>query len=311
MRAAALVATSLLLAAAFRSAPSAFQTTASRTFKVATWNIRSGMGIRGFASTGWDSNSSNCTDRSRPMNAWGMGLPQRELERIKADPSIVALALQEAWHCGSPANVNQVLGFKTPTREQEGVTLLARFGFRDGPSFQQIDATHHRWVVGGPVCLDPSCSTTVPIFATHFGGSSDDDFPAQAEKLVETLARQTVPHVFMGDLNVFRIDRWNPEAPCTARDSAGRVGAIATIERAGYVDTWKALQQGEGWTGMASRKGCGSPPGSFYKRIDYVFQKGLHPLSIQRFAQAAPGADSPSDHAGLIAEFAWPARSSR
>ena len=54
----------------------------------------------------------------------------------------------------------------------------------------------------------------------------------------------------MGDLNLFRIDQWNPRVPCTNADSAGRVSAIGAIEHAGFTDTWKALNSGEGWTGM-------------------------------------------------------------
>ena len=45
----------------------------SRTFKVATWNIRSGMGVRGFATRNWDDETLNCSDPSRPVNAWGVG----------------------------------------------------------------------------------------------------------------------------------------------------------------------------------------------------------------------------------------------
>jgi endonuclease/exonuclease/phosphatase family metal-dependent hydrolase len=207
--------------------------------------------------------------------------------------------------------VNSVLGFKTSTREQEGVALLARYGFSGEPVYQRLDAAHNRWMVGGRVCLDAGCSATVPVFSTHFGGSSDDDFPAQAQRVVETLRPEPQPHLFMGDLNIFRIDKWNPEVPCTAKDSAGRVAAIEAIEKAGYSDAWKATQPGEGWSGMASRKGCGSPAGSLYKRIDYVFSKGLQPRAVTRFAQVPPGADAPSDHAGLVAEFAWPVTGSR
>jgi endonuclease/exonuclease/phosphatase family metal-dependent hydrolase len=110
----------------------------------------------------------------------------------------------------------------------------------------------------------------------------------------------------MGDLNVFQIDRWNPKVPCTADDQPGRSQAIALIAMGGYVDAWKATQSGEGWTGMASRPGCGRPAGSLYKRIDYVHVRGLHVSATRRFAQAPPGADSPSDHVGLMAELELP-----
>jgi endonuclease/exonuclease/phosphatase family metal-dependent hydrolase len=275
------------------------------TFKVATWNVRSGMGIRGFSTTTWTDTTFNCTDRSQPLNAWGEGLPQRALQTIKDDPSIVALAIQEAWRCGSPSNVNSVVQFKTATRQEEGVALLARHGFAGPPLYHQIDKAHNRWLIGGTVCLDPSCSRGVPMFSTHWGGAEDGDFPVQAGRAIEFLATQPAPRLFMGDLNVFKIDQWNPQAPCTVPDAAGRLKTIALIEGAGYVDAWKATQRTHGWTGMTSRKGCGSPSGSLYKRIDYVFSKGFQVRGSWLFARPAPGADAPSDHVGLIAELAF------
>jgi exonuclease III len=107
----------------------------------------------------------------------------------------------------------------------------------------------------------------------------------------------------MGDLNVYRIDAWNPNVPCTGNDVAGRVDAIQRLEAAGYVDAWKATQASEGWTGMATRAGCGAPNGNLFKRIDYVYTTtGLRPVSTLRIARAEPGADAPSDHVALIAE---------
>jgi endonuclease/exonuclease/phosphatase family metal-dependent hydrolase len=273
-----------------------------RSFKVATWNIRSGMGVRGFTTTTWDSDTLNCTDPAKPMNAWGIGLPQKELEHLRADPAIVVLALQEAWNCASAKNVNAVLKFKAPAAEQEGVSLLARYGFAAPPRFEEIDPRNHRWLESGRVCLDAACSTALQMFATHLGGS-DDDFLPQVERVLSIVDAASVPRLFMGDLNLFKIDQWNPRMPCTSADTPGRVNALAAIERAGYTDTWKVLNSGEGWTGMASRKGCGIPPGSFYKRIDYVYTKGLKATAITRFGQPPPGGDAPSDHAGLIAEF--------
>jgi hypothetical protein len=276
--------------------------TAPATFKLATWNVRSGMGIAGFATRNWNHTTLNCTDRSKPMNAWGIGLPQKELERIRADTTIVALAVQEAWNCGRPEQLNAVLGFKAATREQNGVALLARHGLAGRPIFHRIGARYDSWLVGGAVCLDATCSAALPTFSTHWGGS-DDEWPKQAQNVVAFLGSQPQPHVFMGDLNVFKIDQWNPRAPCTNPDKAGRSRAIALVEDAGYVDAWKATQHGEGWTGMASRKGCGSPEGNLFKRIDYIYAKQLRIVHTSLFARVQPGADSPSDHAGLIAEL--------
>jgi hypothetical protein len=293
---------------------------AQPAFKVATWNVRSGMGVTGYSTRwwsiealtgrGWNHETLNCTDPGKPVNAWGIGLPQKELERLRADSSIVALAVQEAWNCGKPQQLNSVLRFKTATREQNGVALIARHGFEGAPVFQRIGAGYDSWIVGGTVCLDARCSTALPMFSTHWGGS-DDQWPKQARNVLAFLEQQRTPHLFMGDLNVFKIDQWNPRVPCTNDDKPGRSAAIALIEQAGYLDAWKATQTGPGWTGMAGRKRCGSPPGTLYKRIDYIQTKGLRVLGTSLFARAAPGADSPSDHAGLIAELQIPATPTR
>ena len=275
------------------------------TFKVATWNIRSGMGIHGFLSTAkWDSNTLNCTDGSKPMNAWGLGLPQRELEHVRADAGVVAMALQEAWNCGNTTNVNTILGFRTATRELNGIALLARHGFAGAPTYQRISAT--QWLIGGSVCLDVACSATLPIYTTHWDGGATDDFVGQAQAVVDYLAAQPVPQLFLGDLNVYQVEQWNPRVPCTGDDVSGRVHAIGIVESAGYTDAWKASQSGEGWTGMASRPGCGSPSGNLFKRIDRVYVKGLQVRATSRFGRADPGADSPSDHVGLLADLLVP-----
>lgn len=272
-------------------------------FKVATWNIRSGMGIRGFTTTSWSHETTNCTDQSKPVNAWAVGLPQAQLERLAADPAIVAVAFQEAWNCASPAAINAILGFKSASRENEGVALLARYGFAGPIKYERIDAAANRWLTGGDVCVDPMCARTMTMFATHLGGNTDDDLPPEAGRVLDLLRTQRRPHLFMGDLNTYRVDQWNPSVPCTNRDSGGRTAVIDQIEQAGYTDAWKATQSGEGWTGMASRHGCGVPEGNLYKRIDYVYTLGARVLSTTRFGRAAPGADSPSDHAGLVAEI--------
>jgi endonuclease/exonuclease/phosphatase family metal-dependent hydrolase len=270
------------------------------TFKVATWNIRSGMGIRGFATTSWSSDTINCTDTSKPVNAWGIGLPQMELARIRADQSIVAFAVQEAWNCGSPTNINSVLGFKDVSREQNGTALLARYGFAAAPTYTKISGED--WLVGGPLCLNAVCSVTLPVFSTHWS-APNDEFGGIAQQTVAALRNQPTPQLVMGDFNVYRTDAWNPSVPCTGADVAGRLQGIDTMERAGYADAWKATQSSEGWTGMATRNGCGIPNGNLFKRIDYVYSRDLQAISTTRIARAAPGADSPSDHVALIAEL--------
>jgi exonuclease III len=270
------------------------------------------MGIRGFGPRHWRHDTLNCTDRTKPLNAWGIGLPQRELKRIKADPAIVAIAVQEAWNCGKPENLNSVLGFKTATRERNGVALIARHGLAGPETAQRIGGGgYDSWIVGGLVCLDANCSTTLPIFSTHWGAKDRKEWPIQAQHVIDFLKTQSRPHLFAGDLNIFRIDRWNPKVPCTNNDDVGRTDAIELLEHAGYIDAWKATQPGEGWTGMTSRPGCGSPVGNLFKRIDYVYSKQLRVVSTTQFARPKPGTDAPSDHVGLIAELAFPVSGTR
>lgn len=270
------------------------------TFKVGTWNIRSGMGIRGFATTSWSSDTLNCSDTAKPLNAWGIGLPQTELARIRDDQTIVAFAVQEAWNCGNPSNINSVLGFHTISREVNGTALAARYGFASPPTYTKISGED--WLVGGAVCLNASCSTSMPMFSAHWT-PPNNQFGAVAQATLDALRSQPTPHILMGDLNVYRIDQWNPDVPCTGPDVAGRIDAIQRVEAAGYEDAWKATQGSEGWTGMASRNGCGIPNGSLFKRIDYVYTKGLRAVSTTRLARAPAGGDSPSDHVMLIAEL--------
>jgi hypothetical protein len=72
---------------------------AAQTFKIASWNIRSGHGISALTGpSAFDANT-RCADRATPINAWGVGLPQMELQKLNSDPLVVALALQEAWDC--------------------------------------------------------------------------------------------------------------------------------------------------------------------------------------------------------------------
>jgi endonuclease/exonuclease/phosphatase family metal-dependent hydrolase len=263
------------------------------------------MGVRGFATRSWDDETLNCSDPSRPLNAWGIGLPQQALAGIAADQEIVAIGVDEAWNCAAPDKVNALLHFKAVSREQQGVVLLARHGMAGPFVYQRVDDQDDRWAIGGPVCLDAACSTAVTMFATHLF-TQTGSLARQAQALVTALAAQPVPQIVMGDFNAFRIDRWNPSVACTGGNQRSLVEAITAVEQAGFTDAWKATNDGEGWTGMASRRNCGFPNGNLYKRIDYVYAKQLRPVRMERFGRAARGMDSPSDHVGLIAEFAWP-----
>ena len=68
------------------------------TFKVAFYNIKSGKGQFALAAKPFTFvDTINCTDRTQPLNAWGVGAVQSELQAaVASDPTVVALGLAEA-----------------------------------------------------------------------------------------------------------------------------------------------------------------------------------------------------------------------
>ena len=151
------------------------------TFKVAWFNIQSGKGEPAMA--GHQSHfvdTTNCTDPSQPMNGWATGLVQAHLTNsVGADPKVVALGLAEAWAstCGSPEHVRAVLGWKSATSENNGVAMVAKYGFAGPEEWLQLDTTLNpnpadtMWVLRIPVCLDAACSQTMNMFASHWYAS--------------------------------------------------------------------------------------------------------------------------------------------
>src|SRR5689334_9515970 len=131
MRASARLVTAVCLALVPPGLLASTRAGAPSAFKVAFYNIQSGIGaeaLRGHRST--FVRTINCDARKGPVNAWGAGLVQKELEiRIKNDPKVVALALAEAWNCAAPDNVRQALGWKAHSGERNGTTIVARYGF--------------------------------------------------------------------------------------------------------------------------------------------------------------------------------------
>jgi exonuclease III len=295
-----LLAALALLAVAHAQTPAAF--------KIAFYNIRSGKGsqpLRGHAAS--FAETDNCTDRNKPVNAWGAGLVQRELtSRIGGDASVVALGLAEAWNCAKPSAVRQALGWKTATDERNGTAIVARFGIKGSPRWLQLDTSRNTnpkdtaWALGSSVCLDDDCRGTIDVYVTHWAGtgpSAQSTYDSQARDTVAMMASSRRPHVLAGDLNVFegtsRVCNQNP-----------RNTTLPILRDAGYDDAWTRLHPGDmGFTGMTNRARCGQPEGATWKRIDYVWSKGIVATSIERFGITPPGDAAPSDHYGLVAAF--------
>ena len=284
-------------------------TAGAQTFKVAYWNIKSGKGqiaLPGNPVTFFD--SSNCTDPTQPLNAWGVGVVPRELAKLAADPSVVALGLGEAWVCGNSQRVRAALGWAATVGDQNGVSIVARHGFAGALQWKQLDTskasnpTDTKWVVRAPVCLDAACAASVEIFTAHWtAGSNSEVLDTQAQETVTFMSAVPAgtPHLLIGDLNVFETS--------TSCASTPLFTPLAKLRSANYTDAWKYLNgAAEGYTGMTNRAGCGNPIGSPYKRIDYSWSKNLLPLSFQRFGMVPPGHEAPSDHYGIIVEYPHP-----
>lgn len=285
------------------------------TFKVAWFNIQSGKGepaMPGHTST--FSDTTNCTDTTQPLNAWGVGKIQKELvDKVGSDPRMVAIGLAEAWFCGTEGNVQKLLGWKAKSGNQNGVTMVAKYGFAGPQEWVQLDTSLNpnpvdtMWVLRVPVCLDAACSQSINIFASHWYSSGTNkitSYDKQAAQTVAFLQRAggSTPHILIGDLNV-----WDGTAPVCNGENPTNIG-LQRLRDAGYLDAWPLLHgTAEGFTGMTNRVGCGSPEGYVYKRPDYTWSPStFRPVSISRFGVVPAGDEAPSDHYGLITEFPFP-----
>jgi hypothetical protein len=285
------------------------------TFKVAYYNIKSGKGQVGLTGTATFADTANCTDASKPVNAWGVGLVQQHLlASLGNDPTVIALGLAESWAsvCGSPENVRKALGWKARSSERNGVAMVARHGFAGPEEWIQLDTSLNSnpadtmWVLRRDVCMDASCSQSMPVFVAHWYGTGTHartTYERQAQQTAEFLLARggQSPHVLVGDLNVW-------EGTTNVCNQSPNNTALAPLRGAAYVDAWPLLHgSAEGFTGMVNRNGCGNPMGYTWKRIDYAWSPSFYqPLSITRFGMVTPGLEAPSDHYGIIAAYAVP-----
>jgi beta-lactam-binding protein with PASTA domain/regulation of enolase protein 1 (concanavalin A-like superfamily) len=310
------VTLAILLVSGMGPGPVAAQGPGPSTFKLAYYNIQSGKGeppLAGFPST--FSDTTNCTDTTKPLSAWGVGIVQRELvASIAQDPKVVALGLAEAWPCATVSAIRGVLGWRSASSERNGVAIVARYGFAGPEQWIQLDTSLNTtprdtmWVLRLPVCLDDACTRNLVVFSAHWSGSgltnADSNLSAeiQAQQSIDfmSLLPPWQPQVLIGDLNVFA----GTKVVCGQNP---KNKPLQMLKDAGYLDAWSAIEGlADGFTGMMNRAGCGTPEGSLWKRIDYAWSKNVAPLSIARFGMVEAGHEAPSDHAGIIAEFPFP-----
>ncbi len=284
--------------------------------KVAFYNIRSGQGApplpgraAPFAST------ANCTDASRPMNAWGTELVQKTLkDAIGGDEAVIALGLAESWKtvCASPERVRETLGWKKSSSVQNGVAIVARYGLKE-ERWQQLDTSRNTnpsdtaWVQRAAVCADPACARTLLTFVAHWyatGPSQIATYEGQAKQTIDFMRSTSggQPHVLIGDLNVWTA----PDRVCRQTPNGG--AALAALTAAQYVDAWPRVHgNAEGYTGMLNRQRCGQPEGSAWKRVDYAWSPSTYlPVDMTRFGVVRPGDAAPSDHYGIVATYPAP-----
>jgi endonuclease/exonuclease/phosphatase family metal-dependent hydrolase len=286
----------------------ALQAAPLQPVKIAFYNIRSGEGIQPlrrhrveFAET------VNCDPKNGPVNAWGVGIVQRELTKsIANDEAVIALGLAEAWNCAAPSKVREALGWKADSGEHNGTALAARYGFKGRVDWLQLDTSRNRnprdtmWVARGRVCVTPSCEQSLDVYTTHWSGSGVDRlqiYDQQARDTLRFMEASVGPRVLVGDLNVF-------EGNAPVCDQTPNNTTLKLLRSAGYVDAWPAVHRdAEGYTGMVNRAGCGTPEGYVWKRIDYAWSRELTPVDVVRFGVRPPGDAAPSDHLGLIATY--------
>jgi hypothetical protein len=293
----------VMACALFVASVLAGSTASAQTFKLAYWNIKSGRGqiaLSGHTVTFAD--TSNCTDSTQPLNAWGVGLVQQELSRLASDPRIVALGLSEAWLCGAPERVRAALGWSATLVDHNGLSIVARYGFAGTAQWRQLDtSTAGTWALRTRVCLNAACTDSLEVFSTHWGLGTAEFMNSQSQQTVAFMSAIPAgePHVLIGDLNVYETATSCATEPLTT--------PLATLRSGNYTDAWNYLNgSATGYTGMLNRAGCGNPIGDPFKRIDYAWSKNLLPVSMQRFGIVPPGDGAPSDHYGIIVEYPNP-----
>ncbi|HWP34095.1 MAG TPA: endonuclease/exonuclease/phosphatase family protein [Thermodesulfobacteriota bacterium] len=263
---------------------------AAAGWKVAHWNVMSGFGKGGWSGSCPFKPGSDCS-----RNAWGSGVMKRILiEKVKNDPAVVALTLNEAWTCATPRRIQALLGWAgvapnhTTAGEVGGVSIVARYGFAGPAEVKALpkcsSSSGQYYIVRAPVYTDAARTRVAQVYATHWKGCA-----IEAAATVAFMQKQAYkPRSLTGDLNV--------KDPASA--------AIRTLLGMNYRDAWRVLSgTAAGHTATWNRE-YGDPPGNLYKRIDYAFFKTLTPVSIVRFNHNGPaGTCKPSDHAGLIVEY--------
>ena len=256
----------------------------------------------------------NCTDTTKPLNAWGVGVPQALLANLKADSQVIAFGVSEAWNCATPAAVQAVLGWPYVSASFNGTALLARYGIQGSIQSTVISAAGDdpEYVIGADVCTNAGCTGTIRVYVTRnytegpAGATLDAALLTQAQNMVAWINVQPHgdQHMIVGNFNATELngapsgkcgDWWNYQTPSVMRGE-------------GYLDAWASLHDPSlGFTAQLNRHGCGSPDGAAYKRVDYAWVKGMTVTATDLFGAVPGNTAAASDHFGLITSVTIPA----
>ena len=148
----------------------------------------------------------------------------------------------------------------------------------------------------GYVAVDATVAGgTYRVVNTHLESFKQENRVAQAQELIDSLANETLPIILLGDFNT----------------PAPEGTAYQMLLSAGYVDLWQMDSEGTGNT-CCQAKELQNEISEHRKRIDQIFVRNLeHPASILTYTigdkpvDRLPSGLWPSDHAGVVAHFAF------
>jgi hypothetical protein len=209
--------------------------------------------------------------------------------------------------------VKRALGWPAVAGERNGLGMVARYGFTGPEEWVQLDTSGNvtpadtKWVLRRRICLDAPCSRSIVVHATHWLAFAPN--PANSPAILDKQTQQALdfmaqvpagePHILIGDLNLF-----NNTNDC---HSVPIDHPMQMLRDAGYLDAWRSTNgSATGFTGIWNHNGCGSPNGNLYKRLDQSWSKWIAPMGMTFFGLVTPGHEAPSDHAGIIVEYALP-----
>ena len=293
----------------------------AQTFKVASWNFDGGQGA-----VAVNGSSTPFTPGTCGQDAWGTGfITQNVLASLRDDPQVVALAASQLYTqaspCASPDAVTQALQWTAHSSENNGVVLLAKYGFKGAETANDVllltnsaNTSDNGYVVHREVCLDAGCTKTVHVFAAHWyssnsctgcsypaGTSEQSDYENQSVATVNRmalLAPGSLPRILAGDLNV-----WGENATCAG---VQHNWGLANLVSNGYTDAYRTIlpdvTQNPGFSAKLNRSGC---PWDGYKRIDYSwFSSGLTAIAVSQLGIPSPsGSAAASDHTLLLTTY--------